>query len=186
MLHFLRALDELLVGVFPDVFISNGEFIGSSLEGTSILPTDSVVKAELPRDILISCSSVTATDVVWSSEGNITFRELTEDDLLGAMHNFDGSGSGSGRQTIVNDSIAGGADDFLTPVNGSFIFAMISSDAINEGTLECLSLQSGEKVALHFSSGKSIVSTECIAKGCINGDYLCSFDSRILYVCTTK
>ena len=163
MLYFLCALDELLVVVFPDVFISNGEIIGS-LEGTSILPTDSVVKAELPRDILISCSSVTATDVVWLSEGNITFRELTLDDLLGAMHNFDGSGSGSGsgRQTIVNDSIAGGANDVLTPVNGSFIFAMISSDAINEGTLECLSLQSGEKVALHFSSGKSIVSTECI------------------------
>ena len=144
--------------VFPDVFTFDGEIIGS-LEGTSILPTDSVVKAELPRDILISCSSVTATDVVWSSEGNITFQELTLDELFGATNNFSESGSGSGsgsrfgNETIANDSNTGSAD-FLQLVNGSIVFAMISSDAINEGTLECYSLQSGERVALHFSSGK--------------------------------
>ena len=140
--------------VFPDVFTFDGEIIGS-LEGTSILPTDSVVKAELPRDILISCSSVTATDVVWSSEGNITFQELTLDELFGATNNFSESGSGSGSGSrFGNETIANDSADFLQLVNGSIVFAMISSDAINEGTLECYSLQSGEKVALHFGSGK--------------------------------
>jgi hypothetical protein len=144
--------DELLVEVFPDVFTFDGEIIGS-LEGTSILPTDSVVKAELPRDILISCSSVTATDVVWSSEGNITFQELTLDELFGATNNFSESGSGSGSGSrFGNETIANDSADFLQLVNGSIVFAMISSDAINEGTVECYSLQSGEKVALHFSS----------------------------------
>ena len=155
------TLDALLVSVFPNL---DGETFEGF--GAQILPTDSVIRAELSRDILLSCSSITATesDIMWSSEGNITFDELTLSELLSGMEKFSGSGSDNTRafefQYDYYDE--GGTDAPFMPFNASVIFAIISSDAINEGTLSCNSSQSGETVALHFSSGKSTVLIECI------------------------